>query len=281
MFGGFLPRWFSPLNRPSNNACKKSLNNPVDTATTMNTKPTTSSNESGLNNSGKLPCKKSLSVLAVVGVMQQPTTEASSGNEQAAPRSPSTVTASLSSPHPGPYTSTHPEVSVRSEPEPGTENRHGVPNSRLINKTMSTKLMFSAPKRAVLTPEGVYAASVTAITVNPKKGTEEPETIVLEFTLNALNQHITRKYPATIQRRSPLLRDSKIILGRGPTREELEQGFDPAILKDRSCRVHIGHRPGADGRPQSQSITVMAPETTPVAAAPAAAAAEAVVAVTA
>lgn len=206
--------------------------------------------------------------------MQQPTTE----SQPAAFLVGSAVDASLLNLHPGPYTSTHPVVIVRSEPEPGTENRHGVCNSWLTDKTMSTKLMFSQPKRAVLTPEGVYAALVTKVAVNPKKGTEEPETIELEFTLNALNQHITRKYPATIKRRSPLLRDSKIILGRGPNREELEQGFDPAILKDRSCRVNVAHRPGADGRPQSQSITVMAPETTPVAAAPAAAEAVAAVA---
>ena len=237
----------------------------------MNTKPTTSSTESAAANSGKLPCKKSLTVLADVGVMQQPTTEATSGNEQAAPRSPSTVTASLNSPHPGPYTSTHPEVSVKSEPEPGTENRHGVPNSRLINKTMSSKLMFSQPKRAVLTPEGVYAASVTKVAVNSKEGTEAPVTVELEFTLTGLNQSVCRTYPAKMKGRSPLFRDAKSILRRGPKPEELEQGFDPAILKGEGCRVHIAHRLDHNGRPHSQTITVMAADATPVAAAPAAA----------
>ena len=245
----------------------------------MNTKPTTSSNESAENNSGKLPCKKSLNVLADVGVLQQPTTEASSGNEQAAPRSPSTVDASLSHLHPGPYTSTHPEVSVRSEPEPGTENRHGDRKSPNTKNTMNTKLMFSSPKRAVLTPEGVYAASVTKVAVNPKKGTEEPETIELEFTLNALNQSVCRTYPAKMKGRSPLFRDAKCILRRGPKPEELEQGFDPAILKGEGCRVHIAHRLDHNGRPHSQTITVMAADATPVASP--AAAVEAVAAVAA
>lgn len=265
--------------------CKNSLNNPVDTATTMKPTSTTSSssNESGLNNSGKLPCKKSLSFLADVGVMQQPTTEASSGNEQAAPRSPSTVTASLSSPHPGPYTSTHPEVSFRSEPEPGTENRHGDRNNKSTHTTMNTKLMFSSPKRAVLTPEGVYAALVTKVSVNSKEGTEAPVTVELEFTLTGLNQSVCRTYPAKMKGRSPLFRDAKSILRRGPSPEELEQGFDPDILKGEGCRVHIGHRLDHNGRPHSQTITVMAADATPVAAAaPAVAAAtEPVAAVTA
>lgn len=50
----------------------------------MNFKPTTSSNESEANNSGKLPCKKSLTVLADRCVTQQPTTEANEGHQPTA-----------------------------------------------------------------------------------------------------------------------------------------------------------------------------------------------------
>ena len=115
----------------------------------------------------------------------------------------------------------------------------------------------------MLTPQGLYAALVTNVSVNPKKGTEEPETIEVQFTLNELNQQVTRMYPAKMKGRSPLFRDAKSILRRGPSPEELEQGFDPDILKNKPCRVNIAHRLDHNGRPQSQTITVMAAEATP------------------
>ena len=86
---------------------------------------------------------------------------------------------------------------------------------------------------------------------------------LVEFTLNELNQQVTRMYPAKMKGRSPLFRDAKSILRPGPSPDELEQGFDPAILKDRSCRVSVAHRLDHNGHPQSQTITVMAAEATP------------------
>jgi hypothetical protein len=236
----------------------------------MNANTTTSSNESAGNNSGKLPCKNSLNFLADVGVMQRPTTEARNQGQLAAFIIGSVQPASLLNLHPGPYPSTQSQV-VQFNRELATEDAGPsvVKCSQARKPKMSTKLMFNKQKRAALTPEGVYAASVTAISVIPKKGTEEPETIEVRFALNALNQHVTRPYPAKLGGRSPLLRDAKIILGRNQTRDEEEHGFDLDVLKDRPCRLSISHRPGPDGKPQRQFISVMAPETST--AAPAAA----------
>lgn len=228
----------------------------------MNTKPT-SSNQSDANSSGKVPCKKLVSFLAVVGVMQQPTTEANEENRQAALRSGSALDASLNNFHPGSYTSTHPVVISNSELATGDAGPSVVKFSSARVSHMSTKLVFNQPKRAVLTPQGVYAALVTKVTVNSKEGTNEPETVEVQFTLNELNQQVTRTYPAKMKGRSPLFRDAKSILRRGPTVDELEQGFEPGILKDRSCRVSIAHRLDHYGHPQSQTITVMAAEATP------------------
>ena len=230
----------------------------------MNTKPTTSSSQSAENNSGKVPCKKSLNVLADVGVMQQPTKTARRQSQPAAFLIGSGVDASLSNLYPGPYTSTRSRM-VQLNSELATEDAG--PSVVKFGQTrvshMSTKLVFNQPKRAVLTPQGLYAALVTNVSVNPKKGTEEPETIEVQFTLNELNQQVTRMYPAKMKGRSPLFRDAKSILRRGPSPEELEQGFDPDILKNKPCRVNIAHRLDHNGRPQSQTITVMAAEATP------------------
>lgn len=122
------------------------------------------------------------------------------------------------------------------------------------------------PQQVVLTPQGTYTAVVKAVTFKPQKeGTEGPGTVELEFTLNELNQPVTRAYPAKLEGRSPLLRDYKSIVNRGLTREEDEQGFDPSILEGRVCRLQIAHRLDHGGRPYSQTITVMAAELTPAA----------------
>ena len=231
----------------------------------MNANTTTSSsNESAVSNSGKLPCKNPLNLLADVGVMQKPTTEARNQSQPAAFLVGSAVDASLSNLYPGPYTSTRSRM-VQLNSELATEDAG--PSVVKFGQTrvshMSTKLVFNQPKRAVLTPQGLYAALVTKVTVNPKKGTNDPETVEVQFTLNELNQQVTRMYPAKMKGRSPLFRDAKSILRRGPSPDELEQGFDPAILKDRSCRVSVAHRLDHNGHPQSQTITVMAAEATP------------------
>lgn len=233
----------------------------------MNTKPTTSSSQSEANNSGKLPCKNPLNFLADVGVMQQPTTEARNQSQPAAFLAGSAVDASLSHFHPGPYSDTQSQVQSNSEPATEDAGPSVVKCSQARVTHMSTRLVFNQPKRAVLTPQGVYAALVTKVTVNSKEGTNDPETVEVQFTLNELNQQVTRTYPAKMKGRSPLFRDAKSILRRGPTADELEQGFEPGILKDRSCRVSIAHRLDHNGHPQSQTITVMAAETTPAATA--------------
>ena len=153
-----------------------------------------------------------------------------------------------------------------------------LPSVKCSGVTIKTMKLHRTKKAstATLTPEGAYTATVTMVTCKAKEGTEAPETVELQFTLNEVNQHITRPYPAKIEGRSPLLRDAKVILGRDLTREEDEEGFDPVILKDRTCRVVVAHRRGSNGRLQAQATTVLAP----VAAAPAAAV-EAVAAVTA
>ena len=233
----------------------------------MNANTTTSSSQNGEQNSGKVPCKKLVNILAVVGVTQQPTTEATCRNEQAAPRSSSLVDASLSIFHPGPYTSTHPEVIVSSELALRTQLQ-GDCRAVTKSKHMVITRKKKQQQQAVLTPQGTYTAVVKTATFKPQKeGTEGPGTVEVEFTLHELNQHITRVYPAKIEGRSPLLRDSKIILQRGLRPEEEEQGFDPAILVGEACRLHIGHRLDHSGKPHTQTITVMTAESAQAAAA--------------
>lgn len=84
----------------------------------MNTKPTTSSNESE-NNSGKVPCKKSLNFFAVVGVMQQPTTEASRGQQPTALSFLPNSRASVSNFPLGSYPTRNPRVQFNSESASG------------------------------------------------------------------------------------------------------------------------------------------------------------------
>lgn len=244
----------------------------------MNTKPTTSNNESAENNNGKLPCKNPLNVLADVGVMQQPTTEARNQSQPAAFLVGSAVDASLSNLYPG----------LLTDPLAWVIQQHSGLAPRILlqgvvgkeRTIMVIQRKKKEQKRAVLTPQGAYTAVVKSVTFKAtKEGTEGPGTVELEFTLNELNQHVTRAYPAKLEGRSPLLRDYKSIVNRGLTREEDEQGFDPAILEGRNCRVHIAHRLDHNGRPHSQTITVMAADATPVAAP--AAAVEAVAAVAA
>lgn len=242
------------------------------------TTSSSSSNESAENNSGKLPCKKLVSVLADVGVMQQPTKTARNQSQPAAFLVGSVVGASLSNLYPGLLTDPLAWVIQQNSGLAPRTFLQGVVGKERANMLLTRNK--KTKQRAVLTPQGPYTAVVKSVTFKAKKeGTEGPGTVELEFTLNELNQHVTRAYPAKLEGRSPLLRDYKSIVNRGLTREEDEQGFDPAILEGRNCRLHIAHRLDHNGRPHSQTITVMAAESTPVAAAPAAV--EAVAAVTA
>lgn len=232
----------------------------------MNTKPTTSSNESAENNSGKVPCKKSLSFLAVVGVMQQPTTEARNQSQPAAFLVGSAVDASLSNLYPGLLTDPLAWVNKQNSGLAPRIFLQGVVGKERANMLLKRK--NKQQQKAVLTPQGTYTAVVKAVTPKPQKeGTEGPGTVELEFTLNELNQSVCRTYPAKIEGRSPLLRDSKIILRRGLRPEEEEQGFDPAILMGEACRLHIGHRLDHSGKPHTQTITVMTAESAQAAAA--------------
>lgn len=247
----------------------------------MNTKPTTSSSQSAENNSGKLPCKKSLNVLAVVGVMQQPTTEARNQSQPAAFLVGSAVDASLNNLYPGLLTDPLAWVMQQNSGLAPRTFLRGVCSAVKVRTHMVITRNKKQQQKAVLTPEGTYTAVVKTATFKPQKeGTEGPGTVELEFTLKELDQHVTRVYPAKLEGRSPLLRDYKSI-NRGLSPKEDEEGFDTVVLEGKVCRLHIGHRLDHNGRPHSQTITVMASENTPVAAAASVAATEPVAAVTA
>lgn len=248
----------------------------------MNTKPTTSSsNESAVSNSGKLPCKKLVNVLADVGVMQQPTKTARNQSQPAAFLIGSAVDASLNNLYPGLLTDPLAWVIQQNSGLAPRTKLQGVCSVVKERTHMVITRNKKQQQKAVLTPEGTYTAVVKTATFQPQKeGTEGPGTVVLEFTLNGLNQHVTRVYPAKLDGRSPLLRDYKSI-NRGLSPKEDQEGFDTVVLEGKSCRLHIGHRLDHNGQPHSQTITVMASENTPVAAAASVAAAEPVAAVAA
>ena len=121
-----------------------------------------------------------------------------------------------------------------------------------------------------LTPQGIYAAVVKSVAVTTKQGTEEPEQVQVEFALNGVSDPIVRSYPAKVEGRSPLVRDSKTIRGHGFTRDEDADGFDPAVLVGKSCQVVVAHRPDLKGKTTAQIGLVMTPVIT-VAAGPVAA----------
>ncbi len=117
-----------------------------------------------------------------------------------------------------------------------------------------------------LTPEGIYDAVVHKVTGKEGDGKDVQPEVVVEFGLKGVTEPLNRAYPAKMQGRSPLLRDSKIILGRGLTREEENEGFDPSILEGCNCQVVVAHRPDSGGKLKAQAKMVLAPVSTAVAA---------------
>ena len=101
--------------------------------------------------------------------------------------------------------------------------------------------------KATLTPEGLYPATIKAISVKNKKGTEVPGSVIVEFALNGRTESLLKDYPPSLEEDSPLLKDSLIVLGRCLAPDEVSDGFDPDVLKDRACQVVVGHRVGSDG----------------------------------
>lgn len=119
-----------------------------------------------------------------------------------------------------------------------------------------------------ITPDGEYPATVKSVAERDSDGQLE---VVVEYSVVGVPNPSPRIYPATIEGRSPLWRDSKAILGRTLlTSEEDENGFDPAILTGRPCRVVVVHRPDGSGKLTAQVKLVLAPKAaTPAVAAPA------------
>ena len=101
--------------------------------------------------------------------------------------------------------------------------------------------------KATLTPEGLYPATIKAISVKNKKGTEVPVRVIVEFALVERTESLLTDYPPSLEEDSPLLKDRLTVLGRCLAPEEVSDGFDPEVLKDRACQVVVGHRVGADG----------------------------------
>ena len=101
--------------------------------------------------------------------------------------------------------------------------------------------------KPTLTPEGLYPATIKAISVKNKKGTEVPVSVIVEFALNGRTESLLKDYPPSLEEDSPLLKDSLIVLGRCLAPDEVSDGFDPDVLKDRACQVVVGHRVGSDG----------------------------------
>ena len=130
----------------------------------------------------------------------------------------------------------------------------------LFKKAVKATEVQTAP----LLCEGTYAAVVHTVMVKTKEGTTEPVAVTVNFALNGHEQNIERDYPPKIEGRSPLLRDSKILLGRPLTRDEEADGFDPGILAGRSCQVVLVHRRDTSGRLKAQAGMVLAPSVTAV-----------------
>ena len=101
--------------------------------------------------------------------------------------------------------------------------------------------------KSTLTPEGLYPATVKAISVKNKRGTEVPVSVIVEFALGGRTESLLKEYPPSLEEGSPLLQDTYTVLGRCLAPEEVSDGFDPDVLKDRACQVVVGHRVGSDG----------------------------------
>jgi len=238
----------------------------------MNTNKTTSSNESW-NNSGKNPCKKLVNILAVVGVMQQPTTEANEGHQPTAlsflPNSRASVSSFPWDSHPTrlPRASTNSRSSLGIVALPGVCQMQGA-TERQSNHMIITIKNSSKSKQSTLTPEGIYAAVVHKVTDKSNAETGKPAAVEIEYALEGVTDPIKRTYPADVDGRSPLKRDAKTLRGHGFTHDEvLQSSFNPAVLTGLRCRVVVAHRADGSGKLTAQAKLVLAPEASPAVAA--------------
>ena len=109
------------------------------------------------------------------------------------------------------------------------------------------KIQLQNKNKATLTPTELYPATIKAISEKNKRGTEVPVSVIVEFALVERTESLLKDYPPSLEEDSPLLKDSLIVLGRCLAPEEVSDGFDPDVLKDRACQVVVGHRVGSDG----------------------------------
>ena len=218
----------------------------VDTATTMNTQPTIT--KTGKQNSGILPCKNPGGLLVVVSVMQpQPTSKPS-------PAHPNRCDDSAAG-QSGHHLQLSPRIFFRRAVQgDAVSQRVGLdrdPFSYIyggVTVGISVmKIQLQNKSKPTLTPEGLYPATIKAISVKNKKGTEVPGSVIVEFALNGRTESLLKDYPPSLEEDSPLLKDSLIVLGRCLAPDEVSDGFDPDVLKDRACQVVVGHRVGSDG----------------------------------
>lgn len=256
MFGGLIQRLVPLPNTSPSAPCKKAFCVLADTATTMKTKPTTSSEQSS---SGKLPCKNQLNLLADVGVTQPLTTE--TRNQDDAFLNGSTQPASPSHFHPGPYPSTQSQVvQSNSEPATGDAGPSVVKFGEARIPHMKLKLQIA---KAELAPEGVHVATVLAIKA---KGDSK---CTVEFNLVADGNPFTvgKDYPAKLDRTSPLLRDAETIQGRKFADTKGNEEFDLETLVTKACQVVVHHKRTNGGRLVAAVETVLpAANAQPVAA---------------
>lgn len=224
----------------------------------MKTKPTTSSEQ---NSSGKVPCKKSLNILADAGVTQQPTVETTNQGRAAAFLIGSSQPASPSHFHPGPYPSTQSQVvQSNSEPATGAAGPSVVKFGQARITRMKLKLQIA---KAELAPEGVHVATVLAIKA---KGDSK---CTVEFNLVADGNPFTvgKDYPAKLDRTSPLLRDAETIQGRKFADTKGNEEFDLETLVTKPCQVVVHHKRTNGGRLVAAVETVLpAANAQPVAA---------------
>lgn len=177
--------------------------------------------------------------------------------------------------HPGRFTDLPAQViSTNRRPAPRDVALPGVKCGESQQKVMilNTKISMKSGD-APLLAEGIYPAVIKAVV----PGKRHPDTgevldLQVEFTLNGVPDCLTRKYPARLNGRSPLRRETQAVLGRNLSRLEIER-FNTDELLNRSCRVMVMHQAEGAGKPKARIKTVLAPEPTVVAAEPMAAAA--------
>jgi hypothetical protein len=214
----------------------------------MKMNPTTSNEQ---NSSGKLPCKKSLNILADVGVTQQPTVETTNQGQPAVFLVGSSQPASPSHFHPGPYPSTQSQVvQSNSEPATGDAGPSVVKFGQARIPHMKIKLQIAKPE---LAPEGVHVATVLAIKA---KGDSK---CTVEFNLVADGNPFTvgKDYAAKLDRTSPLLRDAETIQGRKFADTKGNEEFDLETLVTKACQVVVHHKRTNGGRLVAAVETVL------------------------